>query len=177
MLLPNLLKAALLTGVLASFAVGATDAGPLGSARPDLLDVSLSPNWHVYVYNHQGLSYVQVNDLTGQVRLIEATGGSDVMVLPIGADAGRVARPHDQASMSAEAVLVYQNASLKLYANHPASPTALQTRTTDAAPLTVAANSDGTSDHRSQPHQTKTPQMWAQATAAVADATWINRLQ
>lgn len=181
MLLPKLLKAALLTGVLASFAVSATDAGPLGGAKPNLLDVSLNPNWHVYIYNDQGLSYVQVNDMVGQVRLIEATAGSDIMVLPIGADAGRVARPHDQAAMSSDAVLVYQNASFKLYANHPTPVAALQPRTADATAMAAATNdhgaNDGASNHASPSKQATVRQMWPQATVAVADPTWVNRLQ
>ncbi|MFC5740335.1 hypothetical protein [Dyella tabacisoli] len=177
MLLPKFLKVALLTGIVASFAVEATDAGPLGSSKPNLLDVSLNPNWHVYVYNDQGLTYIQVNDLIGQVRLIEATAGTDVIVLPIGSDAGRVAKPHDQASMSSNAVLVYQSSSLKLYASHPASAATLQARTMDTTALTATANGDGERDNRSQSNQAKALQMWPQAVAAVTDPQWVNRLQ
>ncbi|WP_266157156.1 hypothetical protein [Dyella silvatica] len=177
MLSSKLLSTALLMGVTVSCAVSATDAGPLGGAKPNLLDVSLNPNWHVYVYNDQGLSYVQVNDLVGQVRLIEATAGSDVMVLPIGADAGRVARPHDQASMSPQAVLVYQNASLKLYANQAASVATAQAPKADAGMLAGSANGDGASDHRPQSSQATALPLWPQATAAVTDPTWVNRLQ
>ncbi len=70
----------------------ATDApsSGLGQSWPNATDVSVNPNWHVYVFEKDGVRYVQVNDSNGGVHGAIATAGGQVLVLPIGSDAQNV---------------------------------------------------------------------------------------
>ncbi|HEU4669943.1 MAG TPA: hypothetical protein VFR91_04520 [Dyella sp.] len=70
----------------------ATDApsSGLGQSWPNATDVSANPHWHVYVFEKDGIRYVQVNDLNGGVHGAIATAGGQVLVLPIGRDSQNV---------------------------------------------------------------------------------------
>jgi hypothetical protein len=82
-------------GVLASMYGGqAMASGPattavtgLGQAWPNAPDVSASPHYHVYVFQKQGVRYVQINDAAGTVRGAVALVGGEALDLPIGVDA------------------------------------------------------------------------------------------
>jgi len=73
----------------------------MGSRWPNEVDVSSSPNWHVYVFRRSGVEYVQVNDLNGTVRQVVASAGGQFLVLPMGADASHVATPQQQPTNAA----------------------------------------------------------------------------
>jgi hypothetical protein len=76
-------------------AVAAADAPAtsLGQSWPNATDVSRSPRFHVYVFSRDGIRYVQINDLNGNVRGAFATANGTFIVLPMGADATRVQAP------------------------------------------------------------------------------------
>jgi hypothetical protein len=85
-----------IAGALLAFGLSsmaqATDApsSGLGQSWPNATDVSANPHWHVYVFEKDGVRYVQVNDTNGGVHAAIATAGGQVLVLPIGADAQSV---------------------------------------------------------------------------------------
>lgn len=100
------LLAAGFAGLFATTAVMA--AGPvttgLGQSWPSTADVSTTPHYHVYVFQKQGVRYVQVNDASGTVRgAIAYTAADSVLDLPIGVDAGRWVTPTDGSAKTAPA--------------------------------------------------------------------------
>jgi hypothetical protein len=79
--------AGLLSLGLAGAAKAAAPSTGLGQAWPNAPDVSASPHWHAYVFEKDGVRYIQVNDLAGHVRGAFATAQGQYLVLPIGSDA------------------------------------------------------------------------------------------
>ncbi|MBB3229166.1 hypothetical protein FHW69_003820 [Luteibacter sp. Sphag1AF] len=73
-----------------AFSAAAPPSTGLGQAWPNATDVSVSPRYHVYVFERHGIRYVQVNDLNGTVRAAFGTAAGDVFALPIGMDADRL---------------------------------------------------------------------------------------
>jgi hypothetical protein len=69
----------------------------LGQSWPNATDVSASPNWHVYVFVLNGVKYVQVNDLNGNVLGAIGTAGGQFITLPIGQYAEYVSTPQQAA--------------------------------------------------------------------------------
>jgi len=63
----------------------------LGESWPNATDVSANPNWHVYVFEKDGVRYIQVNDRNGTVHAAVGSAGPVAFALPIGVDAQRVA--------------------------------------------------------------------------------------
>ena len=63
----------------------------LGQAWPNATDVSANPNWHVYVFVLNGIKYIQVNDLNGNVHAAVGTANGTSIVLPVGVDSQNVA--------------------------------------------------------------------------------------
>jgi len=113
----------LVTGVLAAsltsmsaMAGGAAPATGLGQSWPNAADVSASPHWHVYVFERNGVRYVQINDLGGKVRAAFAASNGHVMTLPVGSDAARVATPEEPLPVSGSTAgdIVYQDAAVKV---------------------------------------------------------------
>ncbi|HET6806858.1 MAG TPA: hypothetical protein VFH59_15595 [Frateuria sp.] len=107
---------------LSTSAMAATGTG-LGQAWPNAQDVSASAHWHVYTFANNGLKYVQVNDLYGNVRIAFAAANGQFLVLPMGRDAQRITTPQQSASVSATAVplasyaeTVYRDSSIQLQA-------------------------------------------------------------
>src|SRR5690348_11014411 len=90
-------------GLSASAMAAPTSTG-LGQAWPNARDVSASAHWHVYTFSSNGVRYVQVNDLDGNVRLAFATANGQFLVLPMGRDARRVSTPQQTAPASGTAV-------------------------------------------------------------------------
>lgn len=95
----------------------------LGKAWPNARDLSSSTHWHVYAFTNEGVKYVQVNDLNGNVRGAFATANGKFLVLPMGRDAARISTPQKPASLSgtvvplpAHAELVYRDRSIRLVA-------------------------------------------------------------
>jgi hypothetical protein len=83
-----------------------TSATGLGQSWPNAADVSAAPNWHVYVFWLQGIKYVQINDLGGNVHAAIGTANGTTVVLPMGVDAQNVTT-----SGASAAQVVYQDAS------------------------------------------------------------------
>ncbi|HEY4145412.1 hypothetical protein [Pinirhizobacter sp.] len=96
----------------ASAAAATPPATGLGQSWPNASDVSASPGYHVYVFEKEGVRYVQVNDASGTVRgAIAYTDANTVLDLPIGVDASRWVTVTDGAAPDA-AKQVYQDDSV-----------------------------------------------------------------
>lgn len=72
----------------------------LGQAWPNATDVSANPNWHVYVFVLNGIKYIQVNDLNGNVHAAVGTANGTSIVLPVGVDSQNVATSSSTTSNS-----------------------------------------------------------------------------
>lgn len=67
----------------------------LGQSHPNAVDMAPDPKWQVYEFERDGIRYTQVNDQNGTVRAAAGQIGDTFWVMPIGADADRVAVPGD----------------------------------------------------------------------------------
>lgn len=99
----NCLSRTILIGLAtASFSAFAqTSAAPasgLGQAWPNARDVSSSSQYHVYVFVRDGVEYVQINDLNGNVLTALGAAGGQFIVLPIGQ--AQTVTPSGQATQS-----------------------------------------------------------------------------
>lgn len=101
----------------------------LGQAWPNAPDVSASPHWHVYVFQRDGVRFVQVNDLNGRVMGAFATAGGQFLVLPMGAGASLSVAPAGSA-VPANSELVYSDGTVQLTAA-PAADGSLNLRAFD----------------------------------------------
>jgi hypothetical protein len=112
-------RLAVLAGLMAlglAGVAGAQTAAPasgLGQSWPNTVDVSASPNWHVYVFVLNGIEYVQVNDLNGTVHAAIGTVGGTTIVLPVGVDAQNVttSQSSSTSTSSSGTVTVYSDAA------------------------------------------------------------------
>jgi hypothetical protein len=104
----NVFRRAVLTTALtiglssAAFAADPPSTG-LGQAWPNAADVSVSPNYHDYVFLLGGVQYIQVNDLNGNVLGSVGTAGGQFIILPIGKFAQYVSTPQQAASSTSNA--------------------------------------------------------------------------
>jgi hypothetical protein len=107
--------AAMLLGTSA-MAAGPLPSSGLGQSWPNATDVSASPHWHVYVFERNGVRYVQINDLGGKVRAAFAASNGNFLALPVGVDASRLATPQEPlpATGSTQGDVVYQDDSTKV---------------------------------------------------------------
>lgn len=122
-----LLSLALLPlAVAPAFAADDLRSTGLGQAWPNAPDVSISPYYHVYVFERSGLRYIQVNDLGGTVRAAVVSAGDDVVGLPIGVDASRLATPSEPANAlsGTTGTTVYVDAKLTLIVSPQSDGTA-----------------------------------------------------
>ncbi|WP_130618037.1 hypothetical protein [Dyella amyloliquefaciens] len=125
----RLVAAGLVVMALASanvMAAGGLPASGLGQSWPNATDVSASPRWHVYVFERNGVRYVQINDLGGKVRAAFASSGGNFLALPLGVDATRLATPEEPlvASGQTQGDIVYQDASTRVLVAPQADGTA-----------------------------------------------------
>ena len=125
----RLVVASLVLMTLASANVMATGGAPasgLGQSWPNATDVSASPRWHVYVFERNGVRYVQINDLNGKVRAAFATTGGNFLALPLGVDATRLATPEEPlaAAGQTQGDIVYQDVTTKVLVAPQADGTA-----------------------------------------------------
>ena len=97
-------------------AVAASPTHELGKAWPNAQDVSHSPRWHVYVFERDGIRYVQVNDAHGRVQGAVATANGAFLVLPMGtADVQTTTfGPADVAPRGQKGESVYSDATLQV---------------------------------------------------------------
>jgi len=65
----------------------------LGQANPVAVNLSQDANWLLYGFQRDGISYFQVNDLSGRVELIIGNAGDEFWVLPAGESLARVSLP------------------------------------------------------------------------------------
>jgi len=88
----------------------------LGQSWPNATDVSMSPNYHVYVFQRGATRYVQVNDSTGKVRGAVARTPYALLGTPVGSDAGNVATPDEPLPVAASTAgeTVYKDATMQV---------------------------------------------------------------
>jgi hypothetical protein len=67
----------------------------LGQSTPTAMDLTTDLAWHIYEFHRDGITYTQINDVSGTVRAAIGRIGTTMWVLPIGSDAERVALPGD----------------------------------------------------------------------------------
>lgn len=87
-------------GLALPFAAAAQQAAAgLGQPWPKAQDVSRNPSWHVYVFQMNGIKYIEVADLTG--RIVSAIGAANhqIIALPVGAFPQYVTLPHQKAAL------------------------------------------------------------------------------
>lgn len=65
----------------------------LGQSQPAAMNLSLDPAWALYGFEREGVSYYQVNDLAGEVRLIVARIDDTFWTLPAGKHPARTSLP------------------------------------------------------------------------------------
>jgi hypothetical protein len=116
-------------GVSGLAMAGSPPATGLGQAWPNAEDVSASPNWHVYVFTLNGIKYVQVNSLSGDVLGAIGTADGQFITLPMGRFSQYVSVPHQTNGHRSDA--------------KPAS-TATTVYEDDATIITVTPQNDGT---------------------------------
>ncbi|GLQ96523.1 hypothetical protein [Dyella mobilis] len=115
--------ATLLAMGVSGFAMAATPSSTgLGQAWPNATDVSASPNWHVYVFVLNGVKYVQVNDLNGNVLGAIGAVGGQFITLPIGRFSQYVSTPqlaataHSNGHPVAATTTIYKDNSILITA-------------------------------------------------------------
>ncbi|MGV7186969.1 hypothetical protein [Xanthomonas phaseoli] len=87
--------------------LGSASTG-LGSSYPQARDLSQLSTARVYVFQREGISYLQINDLTGQARTAIGWVENTRWVLPIGADADRTVILPVGSPTPADTLLVYE---------------------------------------------------------------------
>ncbi|WP_049623291.1 hypothetical protein [Frateuria defendens] len=116
------LVALLLTGFTGAALAATPPATGLGQSWPNAADVSANPHWHAYVFVLNGIKYVQINDLNGNVLGAVGTANGQFITLPVGAYSQQVSTPQEPATLSSTAVatasptLVYQDDSMEITA-------------------------------------------------------------
>lgn len=128
-------------GFSATAMAGQTLSNGLGQAWPNAQDVSANGHWHVYVFTNNGIRYVQVNDLQGNLRVAFGAANGQFLVLPMGSDARRISTPQQPLALSSTAVplssyteTVYRDDSIEL----DAIPMSDGTTQFVASPLTTS---------------------------------------
>jgi len=87
--------------------IGPASTG-LGSSYPQARNLSLSDTTRVYVFQREGVSYLQVNDLSGQARTAIGWVANTRWVMPIGVDADRTTILPVGSPVPADTLLVYE---------------------------------------------------------------------
>ena len=140
-----LLFAGLTFGAAGSLSATDSSATSLGQSWPNTTDVSRSPNWHVYVFRKNGISYVQINDLNGNVHGAIAMAGGTFLVLPMGVDSQTIRVPGNSSSLVSSAVVrqPIQPAAAAQVVYSDATTTITATPLTSGATLFSAATVSG----------------------------------
>jgi hypothetical protein len=80
------IASALLVGMLLFAGVASAQTAPgLGTNWPNAHDVSTNPQYHVYRWVQGNITYLQVNDIAGNVKFAVGTVNGVAFVLPVGA--------------------------------------------------------------------------------------------
>jgi hypothetical protein len=90
----------------------------LGQSQPPTPNISTDPEWQVYLFESDGISYYQVNDLMGRVQFIVGQANGRVWLLPAGT--ARLPAIRNIATTSTLSVApgreVYRGSSIAIYA-------------------------------------------------------------
>ncbi|RDS81427.1 hypothetical protein [Dyella psychrodurans] len=106
---------AALGSTTATLAQTAAPATGLGQAWPNAKDHSRSPYWHVYVFERDGMRYIQINDRQGTVHAALGRAGDMVFALPVGVDAADVTMSSSEQT-STSALPIYQDEAISVMA-------------------------------------------------------------
>jgi len=119
----------------------------LGQSWPNAQDVSASAHWHVYAFTNNGVRYIQVNDLDGNVRVAFATANGQFLVLPMGRNAQSMSTPQQPVSTSSTAVplssyaeTIFHDDSVQLNAVPMSDGTTVFSATSTGAALVAPCN-------------------------------------
>lgn len=89
----------------------------LGESQPPTRNISVDPEWQVYLFERDGIRYYQVNDLMGRIQFIAGQSNERLWLLPSG-----TARPPAIWNMGNESILpasigrqVYLGSSIAIY--------------------------------------------------------------
>jgi hypothetical protein len=88
----------------------------LGQSQPLALNLSLDPNWLLYGFQRDGITYYQINDLAGRVQVIIGSADDVFWVLPAGESTAKVSLPTQRVAIAANASRseVYRSAAFSL---------------------------------------------------------------
>lgn len=88
----------------------------LGQAQPVAVNLSQDPNWRLYGFQRDGISYYQINDLAGRVQVIIGNADDVFWALPAGESPARVSVPSQrvQAPANASRSVIYRGATFSL---------------------------------------------------------------
>lgn len=97
-----------------------SQAAGLGQSWPNEPDVSANSNWHVYVFELNGIRFIQVNDVNGNVLGAVGTAKGQFITLPMGVFAQYVTTSQQPAASvpnnSNSASVVYQDMAVLITA-------------------------------------------------------------
>jgi len=90
----------------------------LGQAYPSAVDMSVDADWNVYTFENEGIKYLQINDLSGNVRAIVSYIEDDFAVLPAGTDVASISTPQKPLPIPTGAAsrVVYRSEDVELIA-------------------------------------------------------------
>jgi hypothetical protein len=123
----------------------AAPATGLGQAWPNAADYSRNPSWHVYVFERDGIRYIQINDGNGTVHAALGRTGDTVFALPVGVDSENVtvAAP---AQVNAPLPAIYQDDAISVMVVPQSDGTAQITVEATCAPIEKCTAGRITSD-------------------------------
>lgn len=102
----------------------------LGQAQPVAVNLSLDPNWRLYGFQRDGISYYQINDLAGRVQVIIGNADDVFWALPAGESPARVSVPTQRVAAPTNTVrsVIYRGTtfSLVLYGKGAAAVWAIE---------------------------------------------------
>jgi hypothetical protein len=75
----------------------------LGRAQPTAVNLSQDPQWRLYGFQRDGISYFQVNDLLGRVQVIIGNVDDAFWTLPAGESSASVSLPLQRVQLPANA--------------------------------------------------------------------------
>lgn len=76
----------------------------MGESLPLASNLSMDSQWRVYGFERDGISYYQVNDAAGQVRVIVGKIDDQFFTLPAGRNPARTSLPFQRLALPANAV-------------------------------------------------------------------------
>lgn len=133
------LAAVVALGLALPFAASAQQTPGLGQAWPNAKDFSRSPGWHVYVFQMNGIEYIEVADLTGRIVGAVGTANHQYISLPVGAFSQYVSIPHQVAPLPRGVTVV--SSPIVVYQDEDTTVTV--TSTSDGGVATRASASAG----------------------------------